>query len=221
MSLLNKFNSYSYDVNIIQYTLIILFAYVVSAYSVHTFKLERHAKDIKHHVTTGILWILIMNTIYLYTNQSKTEMFKNPWYVGTIMLTPLLYGLMVTHNESLQYNSENIMSNPMGLATIIIGISLFGFSLFNILRNSPEVRILNIVFLIASVALFIFMQKTAGEELQFHHYILFTLIASQATTNTNISALLGGFSAGMVCHGLVSYRETSFYKSGKEHKIIN
>ena len=213
----NMFSPYAYNMNVIQFTLLILFAYIVSAYSIHTFELERHVKNTSHHFTTGLIWVLLMNTLYLYTNQSETTLFKNPWYIITIIFTPLLYGLMVTHNKDLQYDEGSIADKPIGIASIFVGLVLFGFSLYTIFKESPEVRGLNIAFLIMSIVMYIMMKST---DKKLHHAVLFAMVALQSTTNSTVSALLGGFSAGMVCHGLVAYRGNSLYKSDDNFKIV-
>ena len=60
----------------IEFNALIIVAYIVSSSIIYTFEFERHEKSMASHFTTMMIWLLVMNIVYLFTNLEKTKLYK-------------------------------------------------------------------------------------------------------------------------------------------------
>ena len=140
----------------------------------------------------------------------ESNLFMNKIYLSLLLLTPVIVGLLLTHVKELRFNSKNILDTSIG--RIVLGVcTVLLLSLTGLTMNGNYNVKANAIYLILSSLLIFSMHYYGAESFHLHHYILFALIALQATNNSIPSAILGGFSSGMLLHGLVSYQATSFY----------
>jgi len=209
-----------YEYEYLIFTFILLLAYVLISVLVNTFNMYRHDKNVSQHITTGILWVMMMNMLYMFTNMKESNLFMNKIYLSLLILTPIILGLLLTHIKELRFNSKNILDTSIG--RIVLGVCtvllllLIGLTMY----KNDNVQA-NAIYLILSSLLILSMHHYGAESFHLHHYILFAFIALQATNNSVPSAILGGLSSGMLLHGLASYQATSFYDDpGKVHIFV-
>ena len=213
-------SDYHKDILLFNVGLLVLYVLVSSTYKAMNW--EREPKETPQHVTTCMLWVLLMNTTFLWTHQMSTQLYRNYIYLASILFTPIIMGYLVKRTNGLQFHLKEFYTSPFGLFLSVFIVILLSLGIQKVRLLDPIVArtVVPANFVLLFTFLAVCLVTTKWRELQFPHYMLFAWLGLFAMTNkTILSPLFGGICHGIVLHGISAYREQSFHRPKKRNKI--